>query len=265
MSIRGSTTGATAVDGPTRFARFAYPPNVLGYCGTDDHRALLEYSASGTADGGLRRIARTFEGAWPYLELIAGANGITDPLDARVVDAYWIGNALTQRVPASLLGESVTERFRGPAGRDFAHLAETIPEGALPTHGFHVFAIYPWVGLLRSGATDNGLFVLDRCRIRWGRVERVEGDEAVVRARPLTWDGSVLALGLPVPERVTVTDDGLGLVPGVEAGAWVAMHWGWVCDRLEPHRLRALVQFTAATLDLVNRRVAHPPAAAILG
>ena len=43
-------------------------------------------------DRGLRDLAAGFEGAYPYLELIAAANGIEDPLDTRVVDAYWIGN-----------------------------------------------------------------------------------------------------------------------------------------------------------------------------
>ena len=41
---------------------------------------------------------RGFEGAYPYLELIASENGIADPLDARVVEAYWLGNDLLEHV-----------------------------------------------------------------------------------------------------------------------------------------------------------------------
>ena len=110
----------TTVSGPTLFARFAYPLNALGYCGTDEHRTLLEYAASGAVDGDLRSLARGFDGAWPYLELIAAANGIGDPLDRRVVEAYWIGNDLLQRVPLSLLATSLQARFRGPGGASVA-------------------------------------------------------------------------------------------------------------------------------------------------
>ena len=73
--------------GPLLFARYAYPPNALGLCGSEESRALLEYGHAGASDEGLGELARAFEGAWPYLTLIAGANGIRDPLDARVVEA----------------------------------------------------------------------------------------------------------------------------------------------------------------------------------
>ena len=52
-----------------------------------------------------------FAAAWPYLELIAGAHGIDDPLDERVVEAYWVGNELLRLPPGALL-RSAEERFR---------------------------------------------------------------------------------------------------------------------------------------------------------
>ena len=47
---------------------------------------------AGTDDRGLRALAQQFAGAWPYLELIAPATGLADPLDRRVVEAYWVGS-----------------------------------------------------------------------------------------------------------------------------------------------------------------------------
>jgi len=247
----------TTRHGPVLFARFAYPPNALGYCGADDHEALLEYGASGVVDRGLAELARTFEGAWPYLEVIAGSAGIGDPLDGRVVEAYWIGNPLLERVPMERIGTSLTDRFRGVAGRSWERLAETIPAGAVPTHAYHVFAVYPWVGLLRTGSTENALHVLDRCRIRWGQVVRVEGDAVFVRSRPLLWDGRALLLGAARVEEVVRATDGIGFVADLEPGAWVALHWEWVCDRLSQRQLRALRHYTARELDLVNLGVMH--------
>ena len=250
------TAHAAAVppDGPTLFARFAFPPNQLGYCGPDDHGALLEYAATGEVDGGLRQLAQGFEGAWPYLELIAGSNRIDDPLDRRVVDAYWIGNDLLEHVPLLDVGLSVTDRFRGRAGRLWEQLAAAVTPEARLCHAFHVFAVYPWVGLLRSGSVEQPLHVLDRCRIRWGQVVEATGDRVLVRTRPLTWEATTMTIGLgePTIEEVTASRDGLGLVHDLEVGEWVALHWDWVCDRLSPSRLARLRHYHDVALGGVN-------------
>jgi hypothetical protein len=246
------------------FTRYAYPPNALGYCGPDDSRALLDYGSAGVVDRGLVQIAQAFAGAWPYLELIAGAAGIDDPLDRRVVEAYWVGNGLLDRVDMQLLGNSLMERFRRISGAGWGYLAEAIPVGAVPHHSFHVFGVYPWVGLLGSDRGETPLHVLESCRIRWGRVVAAAGDELVVRSRPLTWDGRRLGLGAPRAETVTRSVGGVGFLTDVGPGDWVSMHWSWACDRLSPGQLRALRAFTARQLTITNERVAHPgPAMAL--
>ncbi len=136
--------------GPVLFARYAYPPNALGYCGPGDPATLLGLASEGRALDDLSRLASRFEGAWPYLQLIAGSNGITDPLDPRVVEAYWTGNELSARVPTAALAASLGDRFEHRAGRTFASLVAASAEG-IPQHNFHVFAVYPWLGLLRAG------------------------------------------------------------------------------------------------------------------
>src|SRR4249919_2138534 len=93
--------------GPVRFARYAYGPNRLGYCGPDAADELLGEATEGGDLRRIRELARGFEGAWPYLELIARANGIADPLDGRVVEAYWLGNRLLDGVPVGMFGESL--------------------------------------------------------------------------------------------------------------------------------------------------------------
>ncbi|WP_334143850.1 DUF6390 family protein [Rhabdothermincola sp.] len=249
---RRSGPGAEGEDGALLFARFAYPPNELGYCGPDDDGSLLEYVASGATDGGLRQLCRGFEGAWPYLEVIAGASGL-DPLDRRVVEAYWLGSPLLDRVAMHDLGGSVEDRFRGRAGADWDRLVAAIDPRARLSHAFHVFAVYPWVGLLRGGTVEQPLHVLDRCRIRWGIVERVDGDLAVVRCRPLAWDGMRLTLGPPTREEVVGARGGLALAGPVREGDVVALHWGWICLTLDPRRLSHLKHYHQLQLDLVNQ------------
>lgn len=258
-----------APDGPiagaTLFARYAYPPNERGYCGPADSAAMLQYGSAGVVDRGLIELARSFSGAWPYLELISEATGIADPMDRRVVEAYWLGNRLLDRVDMTLFGNSLTERFRRRAGVSWGLMAEAIPEGALPHHSFHVFGVYPWVGLLGADRGDTPLHILQNCRIRWGQVVAIRGDEVDVLARPLTWDGSALGFGEPTVETVRGSSDGVGLAPAYVTGDWVALHWGWVCDRLSRRQLVNLRHYTMLQLEIINHRVAHPGPRAALG
>jgi uncharacterized protein DUF6390 len=233
------------ITGPLLFTRYAFPPNERGLCGPADTASLRGYATAGETDPGLVRLAGQFAGAWPYLQLIAAANGIADPLDRRVVDAYWVGNSLLDNVRVAEYGAFLDERFRRRAGRGWDPIAAAVPAGALPHHSFHVFCVYPWTGLLRAGRREPSLHVLDSCRISWGWVVAV--DPVVVLRRPLTWDGRQLTLGPPVPCQV-----GAGFVAGLRPGEWVSLHWNSVCDRLAPSRLRSLRRYSDRHLRLVN-------------
>lgn len=246
-------TAPDGVPGAVLFARYAYPPNALGFCGPDEPAALLGLAAEATPpEAELRHLAAQFEGAWPYLQLIATANRIEDPLDRRVVEAYWVGNQLLGRVPPQALWRSLDDRFRTRAGRRFDSLTAPVGLGGVPHHSFHVFAVYPWLGLLRSGLASPSLEVLDRCRIRPGTVESVMGDLVMVRNRVLTTNGGRLVLGGEVCESVRRSIDGVGLTTELEPGDTVALHWDWVCDRLTPVQARSLRRWTSRTLAAVN-------------
>lgn len=247
--------------GALLFARYAFPPNELGYCGPADSRQLLGYGAAGLVDPGLAALARRFEGAWPYLELIAGATGIPDPLDYRVVEAYWVGNSLLDRIGVTALGNSMEQRFRGHIGRQFSMLAEGALAGGVPHHSFHVFGVYPWVGLLgEDRIAGKALDVLDRCRVRWGKVLTVTGDQVLVRSQPLTWDGRTLALGEPIAETARHAVDGSGFVGRLDPGDWVSLHWDWVCDRLGPAQLTSLRRYSLRQLEITNAAARSGPA-----
>ena len=243
--------------GPLLFTRYAYPPNELGYCGPGDSQELFDYGVAQVSDPGLVEIASRFHGPWPYLKLIAGAAGIDDPFDRRVVEAYWVGNELLDRVEMADFGNRLRETFHPRAGRHWEHLAQGIPAGGVAHHSFHVFGVYPWVGLLTSGRSDDPLHQLDRCRIRWGQVVALEGDQAVVRFRPLAWDGTRLSLGPEDTESVQRAHDGRAFVHDLAPGDWVSMHWHWICDRLDARQLRNLEHYHQRQLVITNDRVSH--------
>jgi hypothetical protein len=244
--------------GPLVFARYAYPPNALGYCGPADSGALLEYTAGQVSDAGLAALARQFSGAWPYLALIAAANGYPDPLAAAVVEAYWLGSPLLERIPARLLADHVVGRFTDRIAHPEGELAELALSGGRAHHNFHVFSVYPWTGLLRAGHVEEPMRVLDSCRIRWGTVRSVHSGHIEVEARPLRWTGRELALG-PVATQVART-----ALP-LRAGDTVSLHWDWVCDVVDAGRLAALRRYTASQLRVANRTLRRPVADLVLG
>jgi hypothetical protein len=241
-----------AAAGPLLFARYAYPPNALGLCGADVRRTLLEYGAARESDRGLAELARTFEGAWPYLELIAGSNGIADPLDPRVVEAYWVGNELLDRVEPRALVRHIDERFHGRLGRAQENVTGAVAAGAVPHHCFHVFAVYPWIGLLRSGIVDEPLRILDQCRTTPARVLAVDGETVTVLAQPLLYEDGRLVLGAPAERSARWSESGLAFVEQPRLGDHVSLHWDFVCDVLTPAAARALDRATRRSLSAVN-------------
>ncbi|MBU1091736.1 hypothetical protein KKA27_02650 [Patescibacteria group bacterium] len=226
------------MNGMFMFLKYAQPPNLLGYCGPKslsiERGSLLQ-----------------FEGAVPYLRLIARANNIKDEFDERVVEAYWLGNDLLKNVSNKNLYRSVEERFRKKMGRkDWRWLmAESIPE-AKPHHVFHVFDIYRRAGLLRSGAKDKILETINSCRIGWGRVVATElNTELNTEHFPLVFKGNKLQFGEKIIKKIISFDS------SIKAGDEVSFHWNYVCDKITSQQKRNLIYWTQYHLDITNQTI----------
>jgi len=138
--------------------------------------------------------------------------------------------------------------------------------GGVPHHSFAVFCIYPWTGLLQQGRMpEHALSVLDRCRIRWGKVLSTQGDQVVVSSSPLTWDGRHLGVGPVVTETAVRSIDGVGMLADLRPGDWVSLHWEWVCDRLSERQVRLLREYTLRHLRIVNAASPRAGPARLLG
>jgi hydrogenase maturation factor len=222
--------------GSLRFIRYAFMPNHLRYCGGDDNRTLLEYGTEGTVDGGLQPLLRRFTGALPYLQLIARANGITNPFDERVVEAYWIGNPLLETVEVRQLHDALAERFgKQLRGKTREWVLGKAPAGARPHH--------------------NTLATMDGCRVAWGRVVAVHGPELRVERQPLHLIDGKLALGPAETVTALRQIDGRGFADDAQPGDWVTLHWGWVCETITAQQQRALEHYTRYHLALANQTI----------
>jgi hypothetical protein len=237
--------------GPVRFARFAFAPNERGLCGPDAGASLFEHARDAVVDGELRGLAAGFEAAWPWLTLLAEATGHRDPLDAEVVDAYWIGSPRMGAVPARWIDNHLRTLFaprlrrRSPAAR----LLGRLPAHDMPVHhSSHVLRVMPLIGLARTGLPADLVDVMNRCLIRPGRVVASGPDGLTVVSPALEIGADGLTFGPPCEERVAWRIDGRGFVDDVGAGDLVAVHWGWAADRLTPTEAVTLLDVTRRNL-----------------
>ncbi len=244
-----AVTAPSPTAGLLLFIRYAFMPNHLGYCGGNDAEVLLEHAAEGRGDVRLAPLLAKFSGAYPYLRTIATANGIADPFDSRVVEAYWLGNDLLVGVEAADLNRSLEERFGAqltPALRD--QLLRKAPQGAKPFHLFHVVDVYRHLE-----SSEVGMAAMESCRISWGEVTAVEATALMVRRRPLVLRDQKLVLDDPRTERVQRTVLDRGFVDQVTVGQWVSIHWGWACEVIDDRRRANLERWTTAHLLLANQ------------
>jgi hypothetical protein len=238
-----------SLEGTLRFIRYGFMPNRLRFCGGDDNRILFDYAIEGVSDGGLQPLLRQFNGALPYLQLIARSNGIADPFDARVVEAYWIGNELLDGVEVRQLYDALLARFgKQLTGRTRDLVLGKAPAGAQPHHSFHVLDVHS-----RVGDMESTLRTLDQCRVSWGSVTRVDGAELVVERQPIALEAGKLALAPAQTERVLRQVEGKGFVETAQPGDWVTIHWGWVCEVIDARQHQRLEWFTRKHLAIANQ------------
>lgn len=241
-----------SIVGTSRFIRYAFMPNRLHYCGGDDNHAIFDYALAAVREPPVETMLRKFSGAMPYLTLIARGNGIADPFDDRVVEAYWIGNELLDRVEVGDLYESLRDRFAKQLSPKLMNLvAGKAPAGGRPHHSFHVFDVWRNVNPL----SGDVLATLDNCRISWGKVLMVDGGELVVERQPLILHDGKLLLDAPRTERVLRQIDGHGFADAAGPGDWVSLHWGWVCEALSERQQRNLERYTRDHVALANQTI----------
>ncbi|MEO8816538.1 MAG: DUF6390 family protein [Mycobacterium sp.] len=240
------------VPGTELFARYAYAPNALGYCGPPLGVTLRD----GSVDA-VRAAATTFSGVWPYLRVLSRMTGIADPLDYRLVESYWLGGGVGADLEPGQFTRELLDIIGPRAGGYWSHLGPDLACEAAANHCFHVFGVYPWSRLLGRGMDAPPLNVLDSCRITWATVLSRSKNTIEVSGRELTWSGHELGLSEPSTRQLQVSVDGYSAVPDVAAGDEVAVHWGRLCGRLRPEQIRALADSTARQLQVTNQRLAR--------
>lgn len=251
------------INGPMLCARYAFAPNFYYYCGPDTKGEMGEYLKEELVDGGLVGHLSKFETLYPYLTAIAHANGIADPLDERVVEAYWVGNELLEKIPEKVVYETMKDYLRLPQRlpkKEMKWLLTKIDKKALLHHSFHVFNVFSRTG---HHTVEHTVETMDECRISWGELlqnsklemthdKRISNTHIKIRSQKLIYKNGRLQL-VPSTKYVTVSSEALGM--RLKIGDLVSVHWGFVCDRLTQVQVKRVERYTKHHLALANTTI----------
>ena len=225
-------------DGLRICARFAFKPNALNYCGPDKNKQLFSYLEVGEADNGLRHILAEFEVMYPYLKLIALANKISDPFDYQVVQAYWLGNHLLNKVKnkelVNFLGEKIQKKLNKKIWQKLA--PQAFGQG-IAHHNWHV------LGVTKRSAhlvIDHTLDSMNNCMIKVGEVVGGEDDYWLIKTNQLRYEKNRLNLSSPSLVQVSRSE----LVKNLRPGDLTALHWGEVVVKISPEQAKNLNSWT---------------------
>jgi len=197
----------------------------------------------------IREILEKFKGAFSYYRLIARTNRIKNPFNEKVVEAYWIGNRLLEKVKTQDLKRMIITEF---SGKDLLNEkgAETkskiVIPGFKPHHSFHVLVMGSVSG--RIVLTKK---LVDFCRIGWGRVETIDQrkNKIKVKYQPLIFSKKFY-LG-KLKEKDLIWDR--NILPEINLGNQVSCHWNHVIEVLTQREVENLRKYTQETLDIFNQ------------
>jgi hypothetical protein len=243
------------MDGILRCSRYAFGPNRLHYCGPDANAELLAYIREGSSDPGLQKIMSAFNTLYPYLQLIANANNIRDPFDERVVEAYWVGNELLEKVGRQALYRNLIEEHELKRKIDlgsFSKLENKIRQHAVPHHSFHVFNIWRRTGNMSIAHT---LESVDSCRIGWGKVLEVSGPTITIESEPMVEQSGRFALGTVQKKKLTRKLESTEEIEQLKPGDILTYHWGVPCEVISENKAVVLKKYTLQNIAFMNQGI----------
>jgi len=234
---------------------YSLPSFALGFCGPQDkqsRKTLFDFAEGKKIDGRkVREILSKFEAAYRYYSLIAKKNKISNPFDKKVVEAFWIGNRLLEKVNGSDLKKMILNDFSRPGlltKNEARKRAKSVPNNATAHHSFHVLVLGAIAGRIKL----EGEF-LDLCRIGWGKVIKIQNAKSkiqklTVRYKPLVL-GKKIRLGKEIEKKIERNEK---IVPNVKVGDWVSFHWAQACEVLSENEVKHLHYYTQKTINLIN-------------
>jgi hydrogenase maturation factor len=244
------------LSGAMTCARYAFAPNYYHYCGPDTGGEFGEYLKHEVMDEGLINHLTSFEVMYPYLQAIAQANEIKDPLDPEVVEAYWVGNQLLEKVGRQDVYMALTDSqhlTKRISKNELRWLLPKIDQEARLHHSFHVLNVFTRTG---HHTVEHTIDTMDQCRISWGKViggKRQNLKSSLkLKTQQLIYEEGKLKMVPTEKEVVVPTEE---YARNLKKGDWVSVHWGFVCDKLSTMQVRRLQNYTKHHMRLANETI----------
>ena len=238
--------------GILRCARYAFMTYELKLCTPKSNQDFFAHYQNESTNNGLNLILKEFQTLYPYLEFIARANGVKDPFNEQVVEAYWIGNQLLENITKSELYNHLTDKIELKKRLNIKLLRQVInkiPLGARPHHNFHVLNIGKRTGNLDIMHTLNSM---DLCRISWGKIKKIDLPNLEVEYQPLVLENDRLKLGSIISQKVLGEINNSGFIEKPRLGQWISFHWGFACEVLNNRQVANLKKYTEESIRLTN-------------
>jgi hypothetical protein len=244
--------GGENMEGLIVAARYVLKPVELRICVEDEkiHQILFDFLVNPKKFvDQAKQALQQMPVCYPYFEVIAQANGIPNPFNIDVVEAYFIGNSLLAKVDFTTLKESIRFAFGKPQALDEEELERRIgslPEYFLPHHTFHVYCL----GSV-TGKVEPIPKVLDLCRISWGQVVVMLDKKVWVNRYPVVQDPNGKFIISDKPQQFETELQNLPDVK-IDVGDWVTMHWGQICQRVTRDQVESLKKYTLQALKVAK-------------
>jgi hypothetical protein len=231
-------------------SRFSLPPNSLGYCGRNSAASEFKKCIIDGKCEGIEKEVENFIVLWPYLKTISQVTNLPS-LSYEVIEAYWIGNDLLKKFKPEHY-DLLLENFKKQGVPDFfvEELRQKRPKIFIPSHLFQV--LHVGVGKA-SGAVPFDINSINNCTIRWGKVEEINKNKALINLTSLKIinksDSTNIKYQMSnIKEEIPFN---LKLVPDLKSGTTTAVHWDQVIKILTKEEEQKLSSWTREIIDSI--------------
>lgn len=234
-------------DALKRACAYSFPPNRLGYCGPEQSFLFFREFLSNPSEENAckaKEMLKKFSALFPYLELIAKANG-KQAFDAEAIEAYWIGNSLLENVSFRETQKAILSfQLHGLPRKIAEEKASNLPDGMPPHHSMHVLYVN-FISKKVPALTEN----LSNCLIQWAKVKEISKNG--IKAKGIELFSESKELKIREKEKTIENPFNLQL----QEKDFVSVHWGSAIEKISEDEFKRLKKYTSVTIGLLANKI----------
>ncbi len=232
-----------SAEGLVKACKYAFVPNELGYCGARNFNELFKRFISSPSEKlkvEVKKALRSFTALYSYLSLIS-EYASKDVFDESVVEAYWLGNSLLEKIPVQAVKELISEKFVVLPSKIRKEKASFLARKVYIHHSFHVLFIQFLTPKLKPLLTN-----MDKCIVKWGKILEIKNDKLRVKSVSLLYEGAELKL----KENYFFIKK--GFIEEPYKGMLISIHWENAIEEISRAQAKEVEKYLLANISLAN-------------